>query len=191
LTGTIGAGKSAALASFARHGAAVLDSDAIVHALYATEHVRDAVVAQLGVDVLDDDGDVDRAAVARLVFADDDLRRWLEGLIHPLVAEAVVEWVAARCAEEPPARALVHEVPLLFEAAVDDRYDRTLVITAAAEVRHRRIAARGGLEGLAEREARLLPEAEKLARADDVIVNDGDLVDLDREVAAYLDRIAS
>jgi dephospho-CoA kinase len=79
---------------------------------------------------------------------------------------------------------------LLFEGDRVDAYDRTLVVTAAPEIRRGRLVARGRLEGLAAREARLLPEALKAERADDVIVNDGDVAALDRAVATYLDRIA-
>jgi dephospho-CoA kinase len=167
----------------------VLDSDAVVHALYATEAVRAAVVARLGPGVLAADGTVDRRAVARLVFAEPELRRFLEELIHPLVAAHASEWREAERSRRPPPRALVQEVALLFEAGVADRYDRTILVTAPAAARARRLAARGGLEAAAAREARLLPEAEKRRLADDVLVNDGDLDALDRAVAAYLDAL--
>ena len=190
LTGTIGAGKSTALAAFARHGCAVLDADAVVHDLYRTARVRDAVVARLGPSVLGRDDAIDRSAVARAIFADDDLRTWLEELIHPLVHDEAVAWRDAALAADPPPRAVVEEVQLLFEGDRVDAYDRTVVVTAAPEIRRGRLVARGRLEGLAAREARLLPEALKAERADDVIVNDGDVAALDRAVAAYLDRIA-
>jgi dephospho-CoA kinase len=190
LTGTIGAGKSTALAAFARHGCAVLDADAVVHDLYRTARVRDAVVARLGPGVLGRDGAIDRSAVARAIFADDDLRTWLEQFIHPLVHDEAVAWRDAALAADPPPRAVVEEVQLLFEGDRVDAYDRTLVVTAAPEIRRGRLVARGRLEGLAAREARLLPEALKAERADDVIVNDGDVAALDRAVATYLDRIA-
>ncbi len=190
LTGTIGAGKSTALAAFARHGCAVLDADAVVHDLYRTARVRDAVVARLGPGVLGRDGTIDRAAVARRIFADDELRAWLESFIHPLVHDAAIAWRESVLAADPPPRALVEEVQLLFEGERVDAYDRTLVVTAAPEVRRGRLVGRGRLEGLAAREARLLPEAAKIARADDVIANDGDVAALDRAVAAYLDRVA-
>ena len=190
LTGTIGAGKSTALAAFARHGCAVLDADAVVHDLYGTARVRDTVVARLGPGVLGRDGAIDRSAVARAIFADDDLRTWLEELIHPLVHDEAVAWRDAALAADPPPRAVVEEVQLLFEGDRVDGYDRTVVVTAAPEIRRGRLVARGRLEGLAAREARLLPEALKAERADDVIVNDGDVAALDRAVAAYLDRIA-
>jgi dephospho-CoA kinase len=190
LTGAIGSGKSTALAAFARHGCAVLDADAVVHDLYHRADVRDAVAARLGGGVIAPDGTVDRAAVARCIFGDDELRAWLEGYIHPLVREAADAWRADARAAEPPPRALVEEVQLLFEGDRLDAYDRTLVITAAPSIRRARLVGRGALERMEAREARMLPEAEKVARADDVLVNDGDAADLDRAVIEYLDRVA-
>jgi dephospho-CoA kinase len=191
LTGSIGAGKSAALAAFARHGAAVLSSDAVVHELYRTPEVRDAVVARLGADVLGPAGEIDRSRVAARVFGDSALVAWLEGLLHPRVAAALGHWRDGAHDHVPAPLLLVHEVPLLFEAGLESRYDRTLVVTAPDGVRHARLAARGGLPALAERESRLLPQEEKRLRANDEIVNDGDLDALDRAVAAYVDRHAA
>jgi len=190
LTGVIGAGKSAALAAFARHGAAVLGSDAVVHGLYRTAPVRDAVVARLGAVLLGEDGEVDRSRVAARVFGDPALLRWLEALLHPLVDDAVAAWRVRADAAVPRPRLLVHEVPLLFEAGLEQRYDRTLVITAPDGVRRERLAARGGLAAVQERESRGLPQEERRRRANDEIVNDGDLAALDRAVAAYVERHA-
>jgi dephospho-CoA kinase len=190
LTGTIGAGKSTALAAFARHGCAVLDADAVVHDLYRRADVREAVAARLGAAVVGRDGAIDRPAVARAVFADEGLRAWLEGYIHPLVAEASRAWRERAAVADPPPRALVEEVQLLFEGDHREAYDRTLVVTTSQPLRHDRLVGRAPLEAIEAREARLLPEADKLALADDVLVNDGDREDLDRAVAAYLDRVA-
>jgi dephospho-CoA kinase len=167
----------------------VLDSDAVVHELYATDEVRAAVVARYGPGVLGPDGAVDRRALARRIFADAREREFVERLIHPLVVRRAEDWRALQAARVPPPRALVQEVALLFEAGAADRYDRTLLVTAPAAARAQRLAARGGLEAAAAREARLLPEAEKRRLADDVLVNDGDLDALDRAVAAYLDAL--
>jgi dephospho-CoA kinase len=168
----------------------VLDADAVVHDLYRTAAVRNAVVARLGPGVLARDGSIDRGAVARWIFGDDELRAWLESFIHPLVHDAAVAWREAALAADPPPRALVEEVQLLFEGDRQEGYDRTLVVTATPEIRRSRLVARGRLESMAAREARLLPEGAKEALADDVIRNDGDVATLDRAVAAYLDRVA-
>lgn len=161
-----------------------------MHDLYRRADVRDTVTAKLGPGVLDRAGVIDRGAVARWIFGDDELRAWLEGYIHPLVHEAAVAWRETAFAADPAPRALVEEVQLLFEGDRLEAYDRTLVITASPHIRQARLVGRGRLEGLAAREARLLPEELKRERADDVIVNDGDVAALDRAVGAYLDRIA-
>src|SRR5262249_30082253 len=135
LTGTIGAGKSTALAAFARHGCAVLDADAVVHDLYRRDDVRDTVAAKLGADVIGRDGAIARAAVARAIFGDDQLLGWLEGYLHPLVHEATVVWREQAAAAAPPPRALVEEVQLLFEGDHREGYDRTLVVTASQPLR--------------------------------------------------------
>jgi dephospho-CoA kinase len=117
--------------------------------------------------------------------------RWLEGLLHPRVAEAVDAWRQQAATADPPPRLLVHEAPLLFEAGVEDRYDRTVVITVPERLRRARLEARGRLEAVEQRESRLLSQEERRRRANDEIVNDGDLDALDRAVAAYVDRHAA
>ena len=189
LTGGIGAGKSEALAALARLGAATLSTDAVVHELYASPEVRDAVVARWGADVAPG-GVVDRAAVARHAFASPDERAWLEGLLWPLVGERVAAWRAAEEAREPPPSALVVETPLLFEAGLDGLYDATLVIVADESVRAARAAARGHA-AVDERTARQLSQEEKAARADHVVRNDRDLAALEQELAAVLEKLST
>ncbi|MDE3024967.1 MAG: dephospho-CoA kinase [Acidobacteriota bacterium] len=185
LTGSIAAGKSEALRAFARHGAAVFSSDDAVHRLYAEdEELREALRARWG-DRVFADGEVDRAAVAAIVFADRGELDWLESELHPRVRRVVDGWIAGlRGGPDPPAVAVV-EVPLLFEAAGQGRFDTVVVVTASPEVR----SARRGR--LAEREARLVPEEEKLRHADFVFVNDGALETLDAFAADVLEALSS
>ena len=180
LTGGIGAGKSAALDAFARHGAATLSSDAVVHELYTRPQVRDAVVERLGPEVLDSHGEVDRSRVAAQVFGRPERLRSLEGLLHPLVADELARW---RDEHEGDASLLVHEVPLLFEAGLEDRYDRVVVVTAPDEQRRQRSPE------WERRSAHQLPEDEKRRRADEVYENTGSLEDLDAWVAALVRRL--
>ncbi len=183
LTGGIGAGKSTALRAFERLGCPTLSSDAVVHALYRDPEVRAAVVARFGPGVLGEDGEVARAAVAARVFSDDVARRWLEQLLHPLVAAALERWRREQEAEHPGAL-LVHEVPLLFEAGLEDRYDAVVLITAPDDVRRRRSPER-----FDERAASQMPEAEKAARAGHVYVNDGSVEQLELWVAELVARL--
>ena len=193
LTGTIGAGKSTALAAFARHGCAVLDADAVVHDLYRTapgaRHRRRAPRPRRARAVT---ATIDRAAVAARSSATTTCVRWLEQYIHPLVHEEAVAWRDAALAADPPPRAAgARRCSCCSRATAVERVrPHARRHGTAPQIRRGRLVARGRLEGLAAREARLLPEAEKAGAADDVIVNDGDVADLDRAVAAYLDRVA-
>src|SRR6185369_481247 len=93
ITGGIGAGKSEALAAFARHGAAVISSDEIVHRLLSDDRdVRAQLVERFGKAILDDEGEVDRGAIAEIVFAAPEALEWLEGLLHPLVVQEYMGW---------------------------------------------------------------------------------------------------
>jgi len=128
LTGGLGAGKSTALAALERLGAAVISSDAVVHELYASSAVRDRVTERFGADVAPE-GVVDRAAIAAHVFANDDDRAWLEQLLWPLVRQHIADWRERASHGEPRPRALVVEVPLLFEAGGEQMYDGRGVAT--------------------------------------------------------------
>jgi dephospho-CoA kinase len=165
-----------------------LSTDAVVHELYADPEVRDAVVARWGPDVAPG-GTVDRAAVARHAFASPEERGWLERLLWPLVRARVVAWREVEAARTPPPRALVVEIPLLFEAGLDGQYDATLAIVADEAVRAERAAARGHA-AVDERTARQLPQDEKAARADHVVRNDRDLRALELELTGVLDKLA-
>ena len=183
LTGGIGAGKSTALAAFARLGCPTLSSDEIVHALYLDPEVRAAVTEHFGPGVLGDDGEVARSALAERVFADDGDRRWLEGLLHPRVAAALARWRDEQLAAHSGAL-LVHEVPLLYEAGLADRYDAVVLITAPDDVRRARRP-----EHFDERAATQLPEDDKAARADHVYVNDGTPAELEHWVGELVERL--
>ena len=181
LTGGIGAGKSEALAAFARRGAATLSSDDLVRELYERDDVRRAVREQFGDGVIDASGAVDRSKLAEVVFADAEQRRRLERLLLPLLWERFTSWRSGR--EAAGDRLLVHEAPTLFEAGVRDRYDLVVTVTAPAELRERR------RPGAGVRMAHQLPEQHKVARSDHVYVNDGSLDDLDRWVGELVERL--
>ena len=184
LTGGIAAGKSEALHAFARHGAAVESSDEIVHRLYREDEGLRAAVRDRWGDRVFADGEVDRAAVAAIVFADRDELDWLEAELHPRVRAAAGAWLQALGAAAPPPALAVVEIPLLYETGGEERFDAVVVVTAPAELREQR---RGGL---AERETRLVPDEEKLRRADFAYVNDGSLEQLDAFVAAVVAELA-
>jgi dephospho-CoA kinase len=184
LTGGIGAGKSEVLAAFERRGVPVLSTDKVAHDILDDDQVREALVERWG-DEIAPDGAVDRDKVGEIVFADRDELAWLESVTHPRVGAHVLEW---REGLGPEAEIAVVEVPLLFEAAMDDAFDATLAVVAADEIRDARLRERGQA-GLAGREDRQLEQAEKVRRADHVIRNDASLEELDREVNQLIDEL--
>ena len=135
LTGGIAAGKSEALSALERAGAATLSSDAVVHELYTTGDVRDALVERFG-DEVAPGGEVDRSAVAEVVFGDPEQRKWIEGLLWPRVGERVAEWREQLEHADPRPRAAVVEVPLLFESGMEAIFDRTIAVVADETVRN-------------------------------------------------------
>jgi dephospho-CoA kinase len=182
ITGGIGAGKSTALASFRRHGAATVSSDEIVHHLLATNpEVKKALVERLGEDILDEDGAPDRERIAFKVFRDRTALDFLEQLLHPLVSREYLTWREQLAALPDPPKVCVTEVPLLYEAGADERFDKVVVITAPAKLRE---ARRGGRRD--DRESRLIPDREKVKRADFVYVNTGTPEELDAWVAEVM-----
>jgi dephospho-CoA kinase len=185
ITGGIGAGKSEALAAFRRHGAATVSSDEIVHRLLREdEDVRRQLVERFGERILDDVGQIDRGAIAQVVFGDRKQLDWLERLLHPRVAQEYLQWRDDLGRLPNPPRVCVTEVPLLYEVGGDQRFDEVVVITAPAELRAERSQAAGEL-----REARLIPDEEKAKRADFVYVNDGTLDQLDAFVADVMRKL--
>lgn len=182
VTGGIGAGKSEALAAFERHGAATISSDEIVHRLLRDDpDVRRALLERFGKRILDEDDEVDRAAIAEIVFADREALDWLEGLLHPLVVQEYMQWREELGELPSPPLVSATEVPLLYEVGGQDRFDAVVVVTAPRDVRA------GRSEVAADRrEPRLLPDSVKVAQADFSYVNDGSLDELDAFVAAVM-----
>jgi dephospho-CoA kinase len=178
LTGGIAAGKSEALRAFARQGAAVISSDEVVHRLYREDEGLQAALRERWGERVFRGGEVDRDEIGRIVFADRTELAWLEAELHPRVRAATDEWLAEQTAD-----VLVAEIPLLYETGGEARFDRVVVVTAPAGVRE---ARRGTLVG---REERLVPEEEKVRRADYVFVNDGSLEELEAFVAGVLEEL--
>jgi dephospho-CoA kinase len=187
LTGGIGAGKSTALAALERLGVATISSDAVVHELYGTAAIRESVVARFGAEVVNDDV-IDRGRLAAAVFASEAGRVWLEQLLWPLVRARVAQWREQMSRADPAPRALVVEVPLLFESGGESGYDATIAVVADEQARERRARERGH-SSVAEREARQLSQEEKAQRADYVVVNDGEIADLEYKLAGVIDTV--
>ena len=185
ITGSIGAGKSTALAAFRAHGAATVSSDEIVHHLLASDDdVLQALVDRFGDDVLAEDGRPDRGRIAARVFGDPEALAFLEALLHPLVSREYLQWREALAALPDPPRVCVTEVPLLFEVGAEERFDKVVVITAPAPLREARRRV-----PLDRRDERLLPDREKAARADFHYRNVGTPEELDAWVAGVMEEL--
>ncbi len=149
-----------------------LSADDVVHRLIADDpDVRTALEERFGT--------TDRSRIAEVVFSDPEQLAWLEGLLHPRVRAAEEAWFASLDAE-----LAVTEIPLLYEIGGEERFDAVVVITAPGPVR----ATRAG-DVVDERSRRLLPDDEKVARADFAYVNDGTLEELDAFVGGVLEQL--
>jgi len=158
----------------------VISSDEIVHRLLREdEEVHRELAARFGPDVLGPGG-ADRAQIAEIVFSDPEKLAWLESLLHPRVLREYLAW-----RDEQNAAVTVSEIPLLYETGGERRFDHVVVITAPPEVRARRARI-----DAAPREARLVPDDEKVRRADFAYVNEGTLEELDAFVADVLARVS-
>jgi dephospho-CoA kinase len=182
ITGGIGSGKTEALRAFARHGAATVSSDEIVHHLLRRPDVRAAVVERVGNGVVSpEDGEIDRGALAGVVFNDREALTWLEELLHPLVAAEYLKWRDDLAALPNAPQVCVTEVPLLYEVGGEGRFDKVVVITAPRQLRRARSEV-----ATEDREQRLLSDRDKAQRADYAYTNTGTLEELDAFVASVV-----
>ena len=136
LTGGVASGKSTVAAMLAELGAVVIDADAIAREVVAKGTPGlDAVVAEFGTELLTVDGELDRPAMGRLVFGDEDARRRLEGIVHPLVFERYAELEASA----PEGALVVHDIPLLAESGRAEDFDAVVVVDVPRELQVERM----------------------------------------------------
>lgn len=177
LTGGIAAGKSTVATRLAELGAVVIDADRLAReAVQPGSPGLAAIVAHFGDAVLSDDGSLDRAALGRIVFADEEARGVLNGIVHPEVRRRYAEAVADARANDSDA-VIVYDVPLLAEARAADEFGTIVVVDAPAETRIARLVE---LRGMDRREAEnrvgsQISDAERRAMADVVIDSSGTL----------------
>ena len=183
ITGGMGCGKSAAASEFERQGFRRLDSDALMRERVLTSPVVGAQLrARFGDGVMASDGGVERGELARRVFADDEARRWLEELTHPILFGLWREALASA-----PAADWAVEVPLLFEKNLENWFDFTLCVACAPAQQLARLEQRGLPHALAEqRISKQLPLARKIELADFVLWNDGNVQFLQDQVTALI-----
>jgi dephospho-CoA kinase len=184
LTGGIGAGKSEVSRRLVGLGATLIDADALAHEVVAVGTAGlAAVAAEFGPEVIAPDGSLDREKVASIVFADPAARDRLNAIVHPLVGERVAE-LSEQARSRDPDGIVVHDVPLIVEAGVAERYDVVVVVDAPVEVQLDRLTRLRGMSADAAR-ARIDAQASREHRraiADFVIINDDGLEALDAQV---------
>lgn len=190
LAGGIGSGKTAVAHLLAKHGCIVADSDAAARAALLDPAIRTRIVERFGRKVLDPSGEIDRSALAGIVFRDPEQRQALEAIVHPWVHQRRLEEFA--CAP-PDAPALVIDAPLLFEAGLNDKCDAVILVDAPRETRLSRVRENRGWnkEELDRREASQMPLDEKRRMADYVITNSGSFEKLDEQVREVLATIVT
>ena len=183
LTGSIGMGKSTTSAMFREHGIPVYDADGAVHRLYAGAAV--APMASIFPEAIVE-GKIDRTVLSRLVMSDSGALRKIEAVVHPLVGVDRAGFME-RCVREG-ARAVVFEVPVLFETGGDKNVDVVAVVSASADIQKRRVLARPEMtpEKFATIVSKQLPDAEKRRRAHYVVDTGRGLDPARRQVAALV-----
>ena len=192
LTGGIATGKSHVRRRLEAAGVPTLDADALARdALAPASDATAAVRRRFGESIVSADGVVNRGALGRLVFADDEARRDLEAIVHPRVHERIERWFANLDAAREPMG--VADIPLLFETGRAADFDRVIVAVCDPERQVERMIARDGLareDALARLRAQW-PIGRKAALADDVIDTNGDVVETDRQVEALHRRLTT
>lgn len=181
LTGNIASGKSTVARVWQRLGAPVIDADVLARRAVAPGSVGlRRIVETFGPGVLDEAGRLDRAALRDIVFRDPEARAKLEAIVHPEVGRLRREEEARL--EAAGEKIVVHDIPLLFEAGLDEEFDAIVLVDASERVRLERLVRD---RGLPEDEARRMidaqmPSSQKRDRADYVIENEGTLEALER-----------
>ena len=178
LTGGIGCGKSTALEYFRQAGAEVLETDAVVRELLSSDvDLIGKVSEAFGADILDDEGNVDRAKLASKVFHNSEALALLESLVHPRVREF---WMRALGESHP---ILIVEIPLLFEKDLQRHFTLTICLSSNPEVQAERLKARGMSESQIQyRKERQFSLEKKTQKADIVLHNNGSLEHLKEQV---------
>ena len=187
LTGGIACGKSTVSTELRALGAAIIDADALAHELSQPHQpLYNAYVQRFGREIVTANDALDRAAIARRVFADPAVRAEVDAIAHPMIRMAAEERL--RAARDENKRAAVLDVPLLFEAGWDALADETWVVSLPREEQLKRLLARDKAMDEGEARARIaaqMPLAEKCARADVIVDNSG----TKEEIREYIGKL--
>ena len=193
VTGGVGTGKSTVLLMLAELGARTLSADDLAReALARDTPAYMNVVSRFGAAILTPERDIDRPALASIVFSDANARRDLESITHPSIIARIQSAIDEFRANPPASNALLAiEIPLIFECGLEGMVDQVLVVAAEQETQVSRLTSRSGaIHGdVLSRIHAQMPLARKIERADRVLWNDGDLESLARLVKALWQEI--
>lgn len=180
LTGGIGAGKSTVADLFSKRGAVVIRSDELARQVIEPETPgQKQVISRFGIEILNDKGSVDRAKLAQIVFKDDVALKDLENIVHPLVRERTNQLMSEQTSET----IIINEIPLLLEKNMESLFDFLVIVISSEKNRLERLLQRGVSEDQAKaRMAKQVDDQARKAAADFLIVNDGNLDQLDADV---------
>ncbi len=196
VTGGIGSGKSTVAARLAHHGAEVIDLDEVAREIVQPgQPALEEIAARFGRDVLQEDGSLDRAELARRAFVDDATRRDLDRITHPRVASRIAERLTVLAGEDhhDPSRIIVVDHPLLIETGQASRFDTVVAVLADETLRLTRLVEQRGLdpEDVRARMRQQVDDQARRAAADHVVVNEGDLDVLNAEVDRLQEHLAA
>ena len=184
ITGGIGTGKSTVTEYLGKNGFFVIDSDRISHEITAKGSPLLTVIAEaFSPDVITADGELDRKRMSEIVFSDPEKRLLLQSIVTEKIISDSEDMIKA-LREENPDRLVFFDAPILFETRAHEIVDFSWVVTADEDVRIARVMARDGVteDKVRARIASQMPEAEKIARADEVIDNSSDLESLYKKI---------
>jgi dephospho-CoA kinase len=180
LTGGIGAGKSTVADLFSKRGAVVIRSDELARQVVEPQTPGfKQVTSRFGNKIVNDEGNIDRAKLAQVVFNDDVALKDLENIVHPLVRERTNQLMSEQTSET----IIVNEIPLLLEKKMESLFDFLVIVISSEKNRLERLSQKGVLEDQAKaRMAKQVNDQDRKAAADFLIVNDGNLDQLEADV---------
>jgi dephospho-CoA kinase len=180
LTGGIGAGKSTVADLFSKRGAVVIRSDELARQVIEPQTPGfKQVTSRFGNEIVNDEGNIDRAKLAQVVFNDDVALKDLENIVHPLVRERTNQLMSEQTSET----IIVNEIPLLLEKKMESLFDFLVIVISSEKNRLERLSQKGVLEEQAKaRMAKQVNDQVRKAAADFLIVNDGNLDQLEADV---------
>ncbi|MFV0597601.1 dephospho-CoA kinase [Shewanella sp.] len=186
LTGGIGSGKTTVANLFAEEGVDLVDADVVAREVVAKgSKGLEAIITHFGTEILTAKGELDRAKLRQRVFSDEQERQWLNQLLHPMIRQEMLFQV-----ENATSDYVIMVVPLLFENGLDRLVNRTLVVDISPELQISRTVKRDNVDATQVNNIinSQCSRSEKLARADDIIDNQGEISTLKQEVQALHQR---